>query len=56
MLISGLGVVDMVRGYSRTQPRPGGTDYAGNYQEKSGGSSGSDDAIHGGQKMIRSAS
>lgn len=56
MLISGLGVVDMVRGYSRRQPRPGGMDYAENGQGKSGDSSGNGDAIHGGQKMIRSAS
>ena len=56
MLISGLSVVDMVGGYSRTQPRPGELDYVGNGQGSSGGSSGSGDAIHGGQKMIRSAS
>lgn len=56
MLISDLGVADVVGGYSRTRPRPGEPDYAGNGQGKSGDSSGSGDAIHGGQKMIRSAS
>lgn len=56
MLISGLGVVDMVRVYSRRQPQPGGMDYAENGQGKSDDSSGNGDAIHGGQKMIRSAS
>lgn len=56
MLISGSSVVDMVGGYSRTQPQPGGSGYAGNGQGKIDDNSGSDDAIHAGRKMTRSAS
>jgi hypothetical protein len=55
-MILGLGVVDMARGCSRTQPRPAGMDYVGNDQGKSFGSSESDDTIHEGQKTIRCAS